>query len=155
MPFDSTQPVLMKLRPDDVQGEFDIYPVGASWVAKNQQAQQMAMQFTQFIAQSPASNVIKWNEYAKTMYQDFGYQDAYRFVKSDQEIAYEQQQQALAMQMQQQMGAPAGQGGPQQPQGNAGGGGVQSMAGSSGPPPGGGAGTGPVVDTPGGPQRTG
>lgn len=152
--FDSNQPARLKVSPEDVQGEFDLFPVGASWVAKNQQALQQAVQFTQMIAQSPAQNVIKWNAWAKTVLEDTGYQDAYRFVKSDQELMYEQQQAALAAQMQQQMGQQPGPGGSEPPQGSTGNRGPQSMAGAPGAAPGGGAGNGPVVDTPGGPQRS-
>lgn len=156
IPYDSDQPTMMKVSPDDVQGEFDIYPVGASWVAKTQQGIQMAMNLTQTLAQSPVGGQLKWRSIAKSLYRDCGYQDAQDFVMSDGEVAYAEQQAFMAQQYQQQMGGPEGPGeggGPapagQQP-GNRG---VQSRPGSQGPPPGGGAGTGSMVQTAGGPQR--
>lgn len=155
MPYDSTQPAHLRVTPEDIQGEFDLFPVGASWVAQNQQAMGQVMQLTQMLAQSPAQNVIKWNEFAKVMYENSGFTSAHRFVKTDQELAYEQQQAALAAQMQQQMGQSPGPGQSGPPQGNSGGRGSQSMAGVPGAPPGGGAAQGPTEQTPGGPQRTG
>jgi hypothetical protein len=145
---------LMKVSPEDVQGEFDIFPVGASWLARNQQQQSQLLQYTQMIAQSPANPVIKWNQWAKWLMESAGVPEAYRFVKTDQELQYEQQQQ-MAMQAQQQMGGQPGPQGPPGTQGQPSGGGPQSLPGSSGPPPGGGAGTGPVTPTNGGPQRAG
>lgn len=145
---------LMKVSPEDVQGEYDIFPVGASWLARNQQQKQELLQYTQMLAQSPAAQDIKWGPYAQWLFGSTGVPEAHQFIKTAQEKWNEQQQQ-MAMQMQQQMGQG---GGPQRPPGTQGppqGGGSQSMAGVSGTPPGGGAGTGPTVATNGGPQRVG
>lgn len=153
--YDQVGPAPMQIAPDDIRGEFDIYPVGAGWVANNREALAQMIQLTQVIAQSPAAQVIKWNEFAKLAYEKANVRDAYRFIKSDQEIFFEQQQ-ALAMQAQQQMAsAGSGQGGSGGPGGAPRGRGVQSMAGSPGAQPGGGAGTGMEQQTPGGPQRVG
>lgn len=153
--YDPVGPAPMRLSPEDIKGQLDIYPVGASWVSNNAQQLQQMIQATQIIAQSPAAGVIKWNQFAKKLYQKMGITDSYDFVKSDAEIAYEQQQQALAQQAQQQMGQQGGPGPNGNGQGQTGTRGVQSMAGSPGAALGGGAGQGPVTQTQGGPQRAG
>jgi len=151
--YDPVGPAPMQIAPDDIRGEFDIYPVGASWVANNREALAQMIQLTQVIAQSPAAQVIKWNEFAKLAYEKANVRDAYRFIKSDGELIREWQ---MAMQAQQQMGGTgSGPGGSGGPGGASGGGGVQSVAGSQGAPTGGGAGTGPQQQTAGGPQRVG
>jgi hypothetical protein len=151
--YDQIGPAPMLISPDDIKGELDIYPVGASWVANNQQQIGNMLQATQIIAQSPAQYVIKWNEFAKKLYQKMGVVDAYSFIKSDAEMAYEQQ--LMAMQAQQQVGQAPGPGNNGPTEGPSRAGGVQSMAGTGGAPLGGGAGQGPVTQTAGGPQRAG
>jgi len=143
----------MRISRDEILGDFDLVCVGASWLQKMQQEQGEMIQKTQMIAQSPGANIIKWDDYARELYSDLP--DAWKFIKTKQEIAFEQQQQQLAMQQQQQMAQQGGQGqnaGPQNQQGNRG---TQSVPGSQGPPPGGGAANGPVRQTSGGPQRSG
>lgn len=151
--YDPVGPAPMQIAPDDIRGEFDIYPVGASWVANNREALAQMIQLTQVIAQSPAAQVIKWNEFAKLAYEKANVRDAYRFIKSDGELIREWQ---MAMQAKRKM-APAGpgEGGSGGPGGQAGGGGIPSVAGSQGAQPGGGAGTGAQQQTAGGPQRVG
>lgn len=146
-------PARMKVSRDEILGDFDLVCVGASWLQKQQQEQGEMIQKTQMISQTPAVNIIKWDEYARELYSDLP--DAWKFIKTQQEIAFEQQQQQLAMQQQQQMAQQGGQGqnaGPQNQQGNRG---TQSVPGSQSPPPGGGAANGPVRQTVGGAQRTG
>ena len=150
---DPTGPAPMRISPDDIKGQLDIYPVGASWVANNQQQIASTIQMVQIFGQSPAAAVIKWNGLVKEMADLMKLRDSYKWIKTDSEIAYEQQ--LMAMQNQQQMGQEGGPGGPGAPQGAPGGGGVQSMAGAPGTPVGGGAGQGAVQQTAGGPQRAG
>lgn len=151
--YDPVGPAPMQIMPDDIRGEFDIYPVGASWVANNREALAQMIQLTQVIAQSPAAQVIKWNEFAKLAYEKANVRDAYRFIKSDGELIREWQ---MAMQAQQQMGGTGSwQGGADGSGGSSGGRGAASVAGAPGAQPGGGAGTGPQQQTNGGPQRVG
>jgi hypothetical protein len=145
---------LKKVSPEDIQGEFDIFPVGASWLSRDQQQKAQLLQYTQMIAQSPAAQNIKWSPFAQWLLDSSGVPEAYRFVKSAQELFNEQQQQ-MAMQAQQQMGGQPGPSGAPPNQGPSQGGGSQSLPGAPGPPPGGGAGTGPVQHTNGGPQHVG
>lgn len=152
--FEPVGPAPMRVAPEDIRGDLDIYPVGAGWIANTQQKVSQLIQATQIIAQSPAAADIKWGEYGKTLFEMMGVREAYRFIKTPQEKAYEQQQ-ALAMQMQQQMGAGGGPPGMGQAPPQPGSGGVQSQAGSPGTPLGGGSGTGPIEQTAGGPQSVG
>lgn len=149
--YDQVGPAPMLISPDDIRGEFDIYPVGASWVAKSQQDQAAMIQKAQIIAQSPAQYVINWDDFARELFSDLP--NAQKFIKSKVQLAYEQ---ALAYQMRQQMG-PGGppQGGPGGSGPAPGGGSPPSVAGAPGPPPGGGAGHGVQQQTAGGPQRVG
>ena len=151
--YDPVGPAPMLISPEDIRGELDIYPVGASWVANNQQQVAATIQLVQIFGQSPAAGVIKWNGLVKDMADLMKLRDSYKWIKTDAEIAYEQQ--LMAMQNQQQMGQEGGPGGSGGPEGSSRSGGPQSMAGSAGAPIGGGAGQGPVQQTAGGPQRAG
>lgn len=152
--FDPVGPAPMRIAPDDIRGDLDIYPVGAAWVANTAQRVGQMIQATQMIAQSPAAADIKWGEYAKELYSMMGVREAYKFIKTDAEKRYDQQQ-AMAMQTQQAMGPGGGPSGMGASPGQPGPGGPQSQAGVSGAPSGGGAGQGPVIPTNGGPQSVG
>ena len=101
MPMTVPGPAVMRVAPEDIEGDFDCYAVGASNVANSQQQIGQTIQLISVLAQSPAAQVIKWNELAKDLFQQARIRDAWKFVKTDQEIMLEQQQlfaQQLAMQ---------------------------------------------------------
>lgn len=127
-------PIPMRITPDDIRGELDIYPAGAAWFANNQQQMPQLIQLTQAFMNNP--QMAMWflpHEFMKLAYEKAGIRDAYKFLKTPQQVAYEQQQ--MAMQAAQQQQGP-GQGGPGQAQGQPGPRGTQSMAGApSGPRP--------------------
>ena len=147
MPMMPEGPMTVRISPEDILGDFDSIATGATWVANNQQQIQLMIQATQAIAQSPAQSVIKWDEYARTLYQRMDVRDAWKFIKTPQEVQFEQQQaqqQQLAMAAaQQSMGGngqgagPANAGASPMPTGM---GGIQDMVGvpSGGMPPTGG-----------------
>ena len=146
----------LKIEPKDIQGEFDIYPVGAQWVSNNQAALGALSQMLQTLGGiPPAAEAIRWDSIARTMFRAARIPQSWNLIKSPQEISFDRQQQQqqqqmqLAAQAQQAQQAPGGGGSGRPPQ-NAGGGGVQSMAGVPGggaPPPSPGG-----QPTPGGPQ---
>ncbi len=109
-------PAVMKVAPMDIEGDFDCFAVGAVNVANAQQQIGQTIQLISVLAQSPAAQVIKWNELAKDLFNLARIRDSWKFIKTDQEIQIEQQQlfaQQLAMQQAQQ--------GPQQGPGKSGG----------------------------------
>lgn len=162
--FESLGPAPMLITPEMIQGEMDIYPVGASWVANNQQQLGQIIQMAQAFGGIPqAAMRVDYAELQRVCYERAGIRDTYRFLKSEARVQYEQyvqQQQALALQAQQQaMGLQGGPGGQAQNGGQSGGsadstqsGGPQSMAGT--PSPGTSQpGTAGAQQSNGGPQR--
>ena len=131
----ATGPVTLKATYDDIAGEFDAVAVGASWLASTQQMLGQRTQYLQMASQNPQMNsLIKWDEVLRADFARLGDRDAYRFIKTAQEVQIEQQQQQqqLAQQSAQNGMANAGPGSASGgPQGSSGGGGPVSYAGSS------------------------
>jgi len=158
--FESLGPAPMLVSPEMIQGEMDIYPVGASWVANNQQQLGQIIQMAQaFGGIQQAAMTVNYAELQRVCYERAGIRDTYRFLKSKAQVQYDQyvqQQQALAFAAQQQaLGLQGGPGGQAQNGGQSGGsanpaqpGGPQSMAGTPRP------GTG-VPNSPGSQQSNG
>ena len=148
----------LKIEPKDIQGEFDIYPVGAQWVSNNQAAMGALGQMLQVLGGiPPAAESIRWDKLASVMFRAARIPQSWNLIKTPQEISFDkQQQQQQQMQLAaqssgQQPGQPQ-QGGPGPSNQQAGSPGVQSMAGiqSGGAPP-----TNPgSQQTPGGPQTS-
>lgn len=105
-------PQVLAVAPDDIAGEFDIIPVGGEWQQKTTQEVAQSMQFFGMIMQSNLGQFIKAPEFISTMATLQGLSNAWRWIKSPQEVMLEQQQQMALQAMQQQMGGPAGPGGP-------------------------------------------
>jgi hypothetical protein len=106
----------------DIQGEFDYEIIGESAINQTQQQQQAQQNFIQTVSQSPQFGpYINIPEFMKNSMEKLGFTDAWRYVKTDQQV---QQEQALAKQQQQ---SP-----PPQPSGNSQG---ASGAPQGGPPP--------------------
>lgn len=149
--YESEGPAPMRITPEDIQGDLDIYPVGADWIAnQQQQVQQLSMIGQMAGAIPPAAATIDWAEYIRVCAEKMGIRDTDRFIKSPQRVAYEQYQQQLAMQAEQAQQQQGGSGGAQNHPRN---GGPASMAGQSDGPktpanPGG-------QSSMGGPQTTG
>lgn len=150
---DPVGPARMRVTKDDILGDLDLYCVGSSWVAKSQQDMANLIQRTQVIAQSPAGQAIKWPQFAQELFSDVP--SAWKFIKSEREMAYEQYQAFMAQQGGAPVGSGSGQGQAEGAQGGPRTGSPQSVPGSSNPPIGGGAASGPVQSTAGGPQRSG
>ena len=114
MPITQQAPIQLRVSPEDIEGNFDCYAIGASNVANSQQQMSQTIQLMSVLAQSPGAAVIKWNELTKTLFDLARVRDAWKFIKTDQEIQIEQQQQfaqQLAMQQASQ-GPQQGPGGP-------------------------------------------
>ena len=126
-PITQQAPVQLKVSPQDIEGDFDCYAVGASNVANSQQQMSQTIQLMSVIAQSPGAQVIKWNELTKTLFDLARVRDSWKFIKTDQEIQLEQQQQLQQQQQQQQqqfaqqLALQGAQQGPQQGSGGPGG----------------------------------
>lgn len=124
-------PVPVRITPEDIVGMYDVIPVGAKAVSNRQQLVQNTINLTNAIVQSPVlSQAIKPTNYLAWAYEQTGVRDAWKFIKSPQEIAYDNwmaQQQAA-----QSAGGPQQQGGSNQAQPQQGGGGPASMAGVPG-----------------------
>ena len=86
-------PQQMLVSPDDIVGQFDVVPVGAAQVEQDHQKAQELFQLTTSIMQSPMANAIKPTEFVNEVYKMAGFHNAWKFVKSPEEIALEQQQQ--------------------------------------------------------------
>ena len=149
--YESLGPAPMKIQPEDIQGDMDVYPVGSDWIANQQQQVQQMAQIGQMAgAIPPAAAVIDWAEYIRVCAEKMGIRDTDRFIKSPQRVAYEQYQQQLAAQAQQAQQQQGGPGGSSSTSGNRG---VASVAGKSDgpkPPPNPGG-----QSSMGGPQTTG
>lgn len=132
MPINAPAPAVMRVAPEDIEGDFDCYAVGASNIANAQQQMGQTIQLISVLAQSPAASIIKWNELAKDLFQQARIRDAWKFVKTDQEIQLEQQQQFAQQLAMQQAGGPpqgsGGKGGPNAAGSQPGPGGVSSVA---------------------------
>jgi hypothetical protein len=139
--YESMGPAPMKIAPEDIQGDLDIYPVGAQWIANQQQQVGQLTQWGQMMgAIPPAQAAIDWIEFGRVCAEKMQIRDSWRFIKSPQRVAYEQfqqYQQQLAMQAAEasgQQGGPSEQGGDSSGASASGGnGGVQSMAGTAQP----------------------
>ena len=89
-----TQATRLKINPADIQGEFDIYPVGAQWVANNQAALGALGQMMQTLGSiPPAAETIRWSEAARVMFRAARIPQSWNLVKSQMEVAYDRQQQ--------------------------------------------------------------
>ena len=147
-PVTQQAPLQLKVSPQDIEGNFDCYAVGAANVANSQQQMSQTIQLMSVLAQSPAAQVIKWDELARDLFSLARIRDSWKFIKSPQEVQIEQQQQLQQQMALQQAGGPqgnpGGQGGPNAAGSQPGPGGVSSMAGlpeqhgapSNGPQPG-------------------
>lgn len=141
MALDPSQPAFINVSPDDIAGDFDIVIKGAQDIANNTQQAGQLLQLFGMLMQSPMAPYVKPFEFFGEIFKKFGIKDAWRFVKTQQEVMLEQQQQ---MAMQAAAGGPGANGGPQGgPQGSPqspGGGGPASAPGvqeSRPPQPGG------------------
>lgn len=118
-----------ELTASDIQGEFDYEVVGASTIAQQANQQQMQMQFIQTVSQDPEfSMMFDKRKFFRRAMEKLGFTDAWEYIKSEEQVQYEQQQLALQQQMGQQ-GSPSG---PPQGGGEPGGRGVSSLPGSPG-----------------------
>lgn len=143
MPVPMFEPILsratrLKIAPEDITGEFDIYPVGAQWIANNQAALGALGQLVQTIGGiPPAAEAIRWDKLAGVMFRAARIPESWALIKSQQEIYFDRQQQ-YQMQLAQQASEAqyaAESKGPGRSGSSSGGKGVQSVAGV----PGGGA----------------
>jgi hypothetical protein len=112
MPVTQQAPVQLKVSPSDIEGNFDCYAVGAANVANSQQQMGQTIQLMSVIAQSPGAAVIKWNELTKDLFSLARLHNAWKYIKTDQEIQLEQQQQFAQQLAMQQAGSNQGSGGP-------------------------------------------
>lgn len=96
------QPQQMRVSPEEIVGQFDVIPVGANEVARDHQKAQELFQLTTAIMQSPMARAIKPTEFVNEVYKMAGFNNAWKFVKSAEEIRQEEllaQQQQLAQQI--------------------------------------------------------
>lgn len=127
----SMMPLPVRVTPDDIVGLYDVIPVGAKAVANRQQLINNVIQVTAALVQNQVlASSLKPSDYCNWVYEQLGVKDAWKFLKSPQEMQYEQ---SMAQQQAQQ--SPQGGGMQQSPgqvQQQSGGGGIPSMAGVQG-----------------------
>ena len=153
--YEPVGPAPMRIMPEEIQGDLDIYPVGAQWISNQQTQVAQLTQWGQMMgAIPPAQMAIDWAEFGRVCAEKMELRDTWRFIKSPQRIAYEQYQQFLAAQAAEAQSGSGGapqEGGSEAGGGQGGSGGVASMAGAPGsfsPPA-----TGGSQPSNGGPQR--
>ncbi len=131
--IEPTGPITIKISPEQIAGAYDVYPVGVTQMAATQAEVGALMQFFQFMTQGPLANYLKPGPLINVMAKKMKIDDAWQFIKSEQEMMLEQQQQMA-------MGAgPEGPGAPNGPGANgtrptgqsAGGTGLQTLPGGS------------------------
>lgn len=132
MAIEPTGPVTIKISPDQIAGQFDVTPVGVSQMAATQQEAANLMQFVQFMSQGPLAAWIKPRKLISVVAKKMKIDDAWEFVKTEQEMMLEQQQMAMAN-PQQAPGAPGpgGQGSPEGPAAGPKSGGPKTLPGAS------------------------
>lgn len=129
------------VRPEDIAGDYDIMIYGASGNDSQYQLSQK-IQLNQTIAQSPAAQILKWDEWARSLFEDAKIRGAGRFIKSRREVLYDAykqftQQLGIAMGATAQPGGQSPTGQPPTPSADAGMEGVADITGASrvsGPP---------------------
>jgi hypothetical protein len=92
LPF-TIQPQQFQVSPEDIVGAYDVIAVGANQTSQNVQKSKDLLQVTTLIAQSPFANAIKGPEFVNEVYRMGGFFDAWKFIKTPEEIQLEQQQQ--------------------------------------------------------------
>jgi len=143
-------PQAIKVSPEDIAGEFDIMAIGADQTGMNAQKSKDLFQITNTLLQSPAAKVIKLPEFVNEIYRIGGFFDAYKFIKTPEEVAADEQRELTNQAVLKQMGsanpggAPGGQNGTQSPGPEPGPIGLPSMAGNAEGP----------GELPGGPNTT-
>lgn len=143
LPLDPSQPAFINIAPEDIAGDFDIVIKSAQDIANQSQQAGQLLQLFGMLMQSQMAPYVKTFEFFGEIFKKFGIKDAWRFVKTQQEVMLEQQQQ-MAMQAAASQGVPngQGQGQPAVPPQPVGGGGAPSLPGvqeSRPPQPGGSA----------------
>jgi hypothetical protein len=118
----------------DIQGEFDYEIIGESAINQTQQQQQAQQNFIQTVSQSPQFGpYINIPEFMKDSMEKLGFTDAWRYVKTDQQVQMEMMQNAQQQQPPPQpSGQPQGPSGPPQGGPPSGGHGLPSAPGSAG-----------------------
>jgi len=96
MRIEPTGPITIKVSPEQIAGQFDVHPVGVSNMAATQAEVGSLMQFLQFITQGPLSAYLKPGPLINVMAKKMKIDDAWQFIKSEQEMLFEQQQMAMA-----------------------------------------------------------
>jgi len=94
MRIEPTGPITIKVSPEQIAGQFDVHPVGVSNMAASQAEVGSLMQFLQFLA--PVMNYVKPGPLINIMAKKLKIDDAWQFIKSEQEMLFEQQQMAMA-----------------------------------------------------------
>jgi len=125
----SSGPIFMNIQPQDIAGDFDFIFQGADDVAASAQKAAQQLQFIGTLLQNPeVAQRFKYYDFLTDIFARNGLPQAWRWLKTDQEVMLEQQQQ-LAMQQAAAAAGAGGPGGPQAGPGNA----PQQQGGSGGP----------------------
>lgn len=101
---------VVQVAPEDIVGQFDVYPVGSAQVQQDRAKAQDVFQLTTAILQSPLASSIRGPEFVAEIYKLAGVNSAWKFVKSPQEVEYERQReenQQLALAASKGLGGPA------------------------------------------------
>lgn len=94
--IEPTGPLTIKISPEQIAGQFDVTPVGVSQMAATQQEAANLMQFLQFMSQGPLAAYLKPGPLINVVAKKMKIDDAWQFIKSEQELFLEQQQMAMA-----------------------------------------------------------
>jgi hypothetical protein len=127
-----------QVTPESIAGNFDVMITGSSSMQRTTQETQATIQLFQIIMQSQAAMVVKMPELLNDLAKLMKLRNAWRWLKTPQEIALEQQQQQMAQQAQAGAGPNGGNpgggpGGPQGPPGQSGPVGLPSLPGGASP----------------------
>ena len=133
--IDPTGPLTVRVSPEQIAGEFDVYPVGVSQMAATQTEIANLNNFLQVVANGPMSQWLKPGPLINAFAKRLKIYDAWQFIKTPQEMQIEQQQQLAMEQAQQsaQQGQPGAGGGPGGSPSGQGGGGTGTLPGSVNP----------------------
>lgn len=91
MRIEPTGPITIKVSPEQIAGAYDVYPVGVSQMAATQAEVGSLMQFLQFMTQGPLANYLKPGPLINVMAKKMKIDDAWQFIKTEQEMMLEQQ----------------------------------------------------------------
>lgn len=100
------QPLQLKVRPEDIVGDFDFVPQGSNRVEEDRQKVQDLFQMATQMLNSPMAPAFKLPELAQELFRMGGYTGSWKFLKSQQEMEFDERKRLANEAMLQQGGGP-------------------------------------------------